>query len=93
MDSEYQQSEEEFEAQQCDPEEFEPRRKRLTKNQQIYGDFFEAYEPEPAYIFSKPSSSYGQFKAGATIESYSSEVEVSLPIKKPKSKQTSKLME
>ncbi len=91
MDSEYEQSQEEFEAQDCDPEEFAPKMKKMTKNQQIYGDFVEAYDPEPTYIFSKNFDSYGQFKAGSTIQSYSSEVEVTMPLK-PKAKQTKKMM-
>lgn len=37
--------------------------------------------------------SYGQFKAGTTIESYSSEVEVNLPKSKPKLKQVKKVIE
>lgn len=85
MDSEYEQSEEEFDLEEGDPEEFAPSKRKTTKNEQIYGDFVEAYDPEPAYTFNRPSDSYGQFKAGSTIESYSSEIEVTMPLKsKPK---------
>lgn len=35
-------------------------------------------------MFSKKGGAYEQFKAGATIETYSSEVEVDLPISRPK---------
>lgn len=43
MDSDYEKSDEDFQPQECEPEDYAPRRKRLTKNQQIYGDFTEAY--------------------------------------------------
>lgn len=59
----------------------------MTKNQKIYGDFEYAYESEVKQdIFSRKVNAYEQFKAGATIETYSSEVEVDLPISKPKKK-------
>lgn len=59
----------------------------MSKNQQIYGDFEYAYEPEPTQsVFSKKGGTYEQFKAGATIETYSSEVEVDLPLSRPKRK-------
>lgn len=86
MDEEYGQSDEEFDAGEEGASMPTPRKKRLTKNQQIYGDFEEAYDPEPAYALPKRPSSYDQFKAGTTIQSYSSEIEVSLPKSRPKSK-------
>lgn len=59
-------------------------RRRLSKNQQIYGDFYEAYEPDPTPLDPPRTNTYNQFKAGATIETYSSEVEVDLPKQKPR---------
>ena len=68
----------------------------MTKNEQIYGNFFEAYETEPKpsapSMFSKLNA-YDQFKPGSTMETYSSDVEVTLPISMPKSKNNKVVLE
>lgn len=61
----------------------------MTKNQQIYGDFEEAYEPELNYeVYPKKNDAYERFKAGSTIEVYTSEIEVDLPTTKPRKRAT-----
>ena len=71
-------------------------KKRFTKNEQIYGDFYEAYEPEDNDKFKFDlgkvlHSHYDSFKAGDTIENYSAEVSVDIPLNaKKKNSQPSK---
>ena len=48
------------------------KRSKLSKNQQIYGDFYQAYEPEPQTNYQPASNkksygAYGRFKAGSII--------------------------